>query len=371
MILLKKFLDFKYRNLIIISLIVIITGLTWLIYQSQKPKTPAFEFKPVNVEADVVKQSVLTRRVKSVGTLKADNMAVIKSQINGVVSHVAAKDAGFVEKDQIIMRFEDIVQQAELKEAEANLIAQKAEFERVQMLNKKGVKATSELDKALGHMEVARARVQLAKARLDQTVIKAPFAGQISIIDLSVGATISVGQELLTIVDLHPMKVDFHVPELYSRQLEIGQKAELHVDGFQDEQFLAEIQAINPKADETVHSILVRAEVTNDRGLLHPGMFAHVNLAVGVEPDALVVPETAVDRSGGEEYVYRIVQGRALKTVVMTGAREDGKVEILDNLRAGDVVITAGHIKVRDNMPVKTVEAPTMGSETLPNQEAD
>jgi len=148
---------------------------------------------------------------------------------------------------------------------------------------------------------------------LAQTVIRAPFDGLLGIRDISAGSWVNAGTELISIINLNPIKVDFKIPEFYLRDVEVGQKAEVLVDGFDNTPFQAEIEAIDPKIEATGHSLQIRAKILDSSEKLRPGLFANVTLTIGIQADAMMVPESAVDRSGDDEFVYVIKNKTAFK----------------------------------------------------------
>jgi membrane fusion protein (multidrug efflux system) len=116
--------------------------------------------------------------------------------------------------------------------------------------------------------------------------------------------------------------------------------------------------AINPLVDAAGRAVVVRAQVRNQDTSLRPGMFARVRLLTRDTQEALVVPEQAIVPQGDEWFVYRVVDGKAQRAKVEIGQRRDGKAEVLKGLRDGDVVITAGQLKIREGVPVQIAAAP-------------
>ena len=145
------------------------------------------------------------------------------------------------------------------------------------------------------------------------------------------------------------------MPEVYLRQVQEGQTLTVTLDALPGKKFEGKVYAVNPLVDAAGRSVVIRAIVRNTDTTLRPGMFARVNLITRAEKEALVIPEQAIVPQGEDQYVFRIVDGKAARVKVEIGQRRDAKVEILKGLDPSDVVVTAGQIKLRDGMPVTVI----------------
>jgi membrane fusion protein (multidrug efflux system) len=152
---------------------------------------------------------------------------------------------------------------------------------------------------------------------------------------------------------IDPLKVDFRVPEIYLTQLSVGQTLQLTLDAIPGKTYDAKVFAINPLIDAAGRAVVIRAQVRNQDTTLRPGMFARVRLFTRVLQEALVVPEQAIVPQGDEWFVYRVVDGKAQRARIDVGQRRDGKAEIVKGLQDGDMVITAGQLKLREGVPVQ------------------
>ncbi len=206
-------------------------------------------------------------------------------------------------------------------------------------------------------MRVAEAALALAEAKLAKLTILAPFTGIIGLRSVSVGDYVKEGADMVNLEAVDPLKVDFRVPEIYLTQLQVGQTLQLTLDAMPGKTYEAKVFAINPLLDAAGRSVVIRAQVANQGTVLRPGMFARVRLLTRDSQDAMVVPEQAIVPQGDEWYVFRVVDGKVQRTKVGIGQRRDGKTEIVSGLQDGDVVVTAGQLKLRDGVPV-SISAP-------------
>jgi membrane fusion protein (multidrug efflux system) len=218
-------------------------------------------------------------------------------------------------------------------------------------------------DEAQAQLAIDHAEVDLARARLDKTRIAAPFAGVVGLREVSVGNYVSPGQDLVNLEDIDPIKVDFPVPERALSAVEVGQPIEVTVDAWPGRTFEGEVYAIDPQINAQGRSIAIRATIDNPESLLRPGLFATVRLITARREQAVLVPEQAIFAQQGKPYVYKVVDGVARLTEVQLGGRRVGQAEIVSGLAAGDVVVTAGQIKLRDGAAVRVIDAaaPTQG----------
>jgi membrane fusion protein, multidrug efflux system len=149
------------------------------------------------------------------------------------------------------------------------------------------------------------------------------------------------------------------VPEIYLKQIQVGQTLHVALDAIPGKTFEGKVFAVNPLVDAAGRAIVIRAVVRNPDTSLRPGMFARVRLITRDMQDALAIPEQAIVPQGDEQYVFKVSNGRAVRVKVEVGQRRDGKVEIVKGLEPTDMVVTAGHLKIRDGVPVTIVNGPS------------
>jgi membrane fusion protein, multidrug efflux system len=299
-----------------------------------------------NVEAYRVQLGTVSRRIATVGKMRANESVMVRSEIAGKIKAIAFKEGETVNKDDLLIQFEDDDLQAELKLAEAELELRKADFERSSSLRQKNIESAKKFDEAKAQFDIAQARVAQAKAKLAKAVIYAPFAGTIGLIEVSAGAFVQGAQDLVMLVDNDPIKVDFKVPEKHLHDIGVGQTAEIRLDGFPNEVFRATVEAIDSAIDHQSHSIALKASTPNPDNKLRAGLFASVSLIIGEKGDSIVVPEAAVAREGDVEYVWVVQSGKVGRRRVITGTRENAQIEIVHGLRPDELVVTAGQLKL-------------------------
>jgi membrane fusion protein (multidrug efflux system) len=294
----------------------------------------------------------MAKSITAVGSLRSDESITVRPETAGRVAVIGFQEGQRVPKGATLVRLDPAINQAEVQQAQANLTLARAKYERASELQTKGFISGQARDEAENNLKVAEASLALANARLAKTEIKAPFSGVIGLRSVSVGDYVKEGADMVNLESIDALKVDFRVPEVYLRQVSVGQTLEVSLDALPGKTYEGKVFAINPLVDAAGRAIVIRAQVKNTDTALRPGMFARVRLITQATDEALVLPEQALVPQGEEQFVFRVVDGRANRVKVVTGQRRDGMVEIVSGLAAGDLVVNAGQLKLRDGSPV-------------------
>lgn len=306
---------------------------------------PGGEMK-LPVETATLKAETFAAGLSTVGSLRADEQVVVRPEMPGRLTRIHFTEGGRVGAGQLLFSLDDALARAALNEATANLENSRRVSIRAGQLSKERLIAQGDVDSARAAVAVDQARVESARATLSKLSLRAPFAGQVGLREVSVGEYVNAGQALVTLVRLDPIEVDFSVPESALADLETGQRVSITVDAYPADRFGGEVAAIDPVVDGNSRSTRLRARIPNPDGRLKPGQFARLQLDTGTgTTQALLVPEQALMQDGSTRFVYVVVEGKAKRTVVKTGARTPGKVQVIEGLKAGDVVVTAGQAK--------------------------
>jgi membrane fusion protein (multidrug efflux system) len=280
----------------------------------------------------------------------------VRPEIAGRVVEIGFLEGQPVKQGDLLIRLDDSLNRAEVAETEARLELAKRNFERTEELFSGKIATARARDEARSNLDVGTATLELAKVRLEKTRIVAPFDGIAGLRNVSVGDYVTAGQDLFNLEEIDPIKADFRIAEKFLSALRTGQAIQIAVDAFPGRSFEGEVYAIDPRIDAAGRSIVIRAKVDNDERLLRPGLFARITLIFELKPEALTVPEQAIMPRGDDQFVYRVIDGKAMQTKVRIGTRRDGRVEIVEGLTGDDVVVTAGHQKIRDGAAVQIID---------------
>jgi membrane fusion protein (multidrug efflux system) len=306
------------------------------------------------VEVATVKAVDFADDALAVGSLKSAESVVLRPETAGRVATINFGDGAVVAKGTVLISFDASVQEAELQQAKANLaLAESTHRRNLELLEKKFLSQQA-LESSAATLKIQEAAVSLAAAKLAKMRIRAPFAGVVGLRNVSVGDYVKDGQDLVNIEEITTLRADFKLPESYIGRLSKGLTLEVTSDALPGERFPAVLEAVDPLVDQGGRSLSARARLDNRNGKLRPGMFVRVRLLFGERQAALMVPEQAII-PGAQPAVFRIVDGKATRVPVRLGVRRAAQVEIVDGLAAGDVVVTAGQLKLRDGMEVRAV----------------
>ena len=322
---------------------------------------------PLTVEVGRVEVMKLQDETQAVGTLRSRQGVMLRPEVSGRIAKLGFGDGQRVARGQMLVQLDDTLQRAQVQQAMAQASIARTNLERNRELVAQNFVSKSALDQTAAAMEVAEAQVALAQAQLMRMRIVAPFAGVAGIGAVNVGDYVKDGAELVNIEDTGAMVVDFRLPERVLSRLKVGQGVDVALDGLPGRNFAARVDAFDSQLDANGRSLLVRARLDNRGGLLRPGMFARARLVFEVRENALVVPEEALVPQGGKQYLLKVVDEGGTKVTqrveAKLGLRVPGKVEILDGVAAGDVVVTAGQARLMrgDRIPVKVVDITAPG----------
>lgn len=312
----------------------------------------------VTVSTVTAEPASWTPAIDAIGTVSASRGVDLTVETTGIVKELGITANQRVAEGDMLLRLDDVVQQADLAATQAQAALDKQALERALELRDRGVGSTVTLQAAEAAAAASAAQVQKLEAVLQQKQLRAPFAGKLGIPRVDEGQYLSPGVAVVTLQDLDTMRADFTVPEQRLSQLRIGQKVRLSADG-DDTVFAGEITGIDPKVDPSSRLVAVRAAIDNPEGRLTPGQFVRINVELPQEDGVIALPQTAVVTSLYGDYVYvaRKPEGaddklEARQIFVRVGRRSGRDVEIVSGLSQGDMVVTAGQNRLSNGTPV-------------------
>ena len=317
---------------------------------------------PAAVETGQASVSRLSDDVLALGTLLSDESVAIAPETSGRVAMILFEDGAKVETGTPLFRFDSGLAQADLSEAKARLQLADASFARIQKLRQSGNVAQNAYDEALSARDVARATVEASQVRLDKLTISAPFPGRLGFRTVSEGAYVTAGTPLVQLDKTDTLQVSFAVPELQERAVEAAKAVSFTADALPGEIFTAQISALNPAIDVNGRALQVRALFDNAQGKLRPGLLVRVTVK-GAEREAVMVPESAIVQRAKGAMIYTLADDKVTEVKVRLGKRVEGLVEVVEGLKAGDTVVTAGNAQLADGAKVEVVASAATAGE--------
>jgi membrane fusion protein (multidrug efflux system) len=312
--------------------------------------------------------ATLTDDVLAVGSLKSAQGVMLRPEVSGRVSRLGFRDGEVVRQGQLLVQLDDSLQQAQLKQADAQASIARTNLQRSRELLAQSFVSQSAVDQNAAALEVADAQVALAKAQLARMRVVAPFNGTAGLRVVDVGDYVKDGADLVNLEDLSAMTVQFAVPERFAGRLKAGLAVELAVDALPGRSFKGRVLATDSQVDANGRALQVLAQVSNPGAVLKPGMFARPRVVFSVREGAVVVPEEALVPLGEKQYIFRVEDGAEGKKLsrrleARIGLRLPGRVEVLQGLKPGDTVVTAGHGRLLrgDGLPVRVVDLSRAG----------
>jgi membrane fusion protein (multidrug efflux system) len=323
---------------------------------------------PAPVEVGRVERASLADDAQAVGSLRARQSVVLRPEVSGRIATIGFEDGQRVRRGQTLVQLDDTLQRAQLQQAQAQASIARTTLARNRELLAQGFVSQNAVDQSAASLEVAQAQVALAQAQLARMRIVAPFDGVAGIRLVNTGDYVKDGADLVGIEDPSFVWVDFRLAERYIGRMKPGLAVEVALDALPGRAFRAEVTAVDAVLDANGRSLLVRAKLANTDGVLRSGMFARARTVFAQRADALVVPEEALVPQGGKQYLVKLVDGEgggkvSQRIEAKIGMRLPGKVEILEGVAAGDVVVTAGQARLMrgDALPVRVIDLARAG----------
>jgi membrane fusion protein (multidrug efflux system) len=293
---------------------------------------------------------------EALGNARANEAVDIRPEITAAITEIIFEEGQTVAKGDVLLRLENSEPLADLAAAKASLVDAESQYRRSQELFKTRVVSASELEQLEARRDAEQAAVNAAQSRLNHTVIRAPFGGQLGLRRVSLGSIVSPLTVITTLDDTSRIKLDFAVPEVFMSRLSIGLTVNARSAAWPDQAFHGQVISIDTRVDSISRTITVRALLPNESAQLRPGMFLTVSL-LKEDVQALLVPEEAIVPERSKQFVFVVGEGDIVeRREVSTGRRRPGEVEVLDGLASGERVITEGTQKARPGQPVRIIE---------------
>jgi len=350
----------KKPLLIVVVLLVVLLGSIFGIKQWQQYSMQARmsqPFPPPVVAATEVTMEDWIPTLRAVGSLVATNGIDVAAEVGGIVKDIVFTSGERVEQGTVLIHLDDTVDSAALDALRADRRLAEIKFNRQKDLLKKQVTSKSEYDTSKASFEAASARVAEQEAIIDKKVIRAPFSGLLGIREVDLGQYLEPGTRIVGLVALDPIHVDYTLPERHLHQVAVGQTVEVKLEAVAGEIFRGQVSAIDAGVNQGTRTLRIRATLPNTDQRLRPGMFAEVHTLQAESQQVLTVPRTAISYNTYGDFVYLITQPEggpliAKRQQVISGESRAGRVAIREGLQAGDRVVRAGLVKLRDGMPL-------------------
>ena len=330
-----------------------IFGYKFLTIKREMAAHAAMVMPPSTVSAATVTQQTWPNALSAVGTLASFQGTTLKTELDGLVLNVVAQSGALVAAGDTLVVLDTASEKAQLRGLEAQAKLAEINLVRARDLRTSGTNTPSDLDAAEASAALANSAVDQLKVTIAKKHLAAPFAGRLGIVQVYPGQFLAKGDPIVVLESIDPIHVDFSLPQQELGRLAEGQAVELIVDAYPGRTFTAKITALSPRIDGATRAIDIRATLANTDETLRPGMYARAEVMLPATEHAMVLPSAAIIHNPYGESVFVITGGTVQQRFVKTGPQRGDLTLILSGLKAGEQVVTAGQLKLRNGSPVR------------------
>jgi membrane fusion protein (multidrug efflux system) len=312
----------------------------------------------------------------AIGTLRAERGADIAPEVAGVVTAIRFRSGDEVAAGAALVQLNDASEAAQLESLKATAQLAEINYRRDVEQLRKGFVTQAVVDTDAANLKAAKAQVDEQQALLDKKLVRAPFAGRLGIRAVDLGQYVAPGTKLVTLQSLDPIFVDFSVPQSQLARVGVGQKVSVATDALPGERFEGTIEAADARVDPATRNVQLRALLRNPAHRLLPGMFVNVDVRSGAAQRFLTVPQTAISFNPYGDTVFVVEKkgegsdGKpqlvATQRFVTTGATRGDQIAVLSGVKEGETVVSAGQLKLRNNVPVRIDNAVQPSNDAAP-----
>jgi membrane fusion protein, multidrug efflux system len=316
-------------------------------------------------------------RLQATGSLRAVRGADLSSQASGIVDEIHFDSGNDVPEGKVLLRLRPLDDYALLQQLEAAAELAEQNYKRDQEQFAAQAISQAVIDGDVASLKTARAQVAAQHALIQQKIVKAPFAGRLGLRQVDLGQYLAAGTTIVTLQALDPILIDFYLPQQALSQIKIGLPVSAVIDTYPGKNFKGVVEAINSKVDAASRNVQVRASFHNADRRLMPGMYATVNIDAGEEMARITLPQAAITYNPYGDTVFVVEQAGAddkgkprsvvKQRFVKLGATRGDQIAVLSGIKAGEIVVTGGQMKLRNGSTVTINNSLTPTNEINPN----
>ena len=322
---------------------------------------------PISVTVATAKAAMWESRVAAIGSLVAFQGVNVTTEVSGVITSITFDSGNTISKGKLLVELDNRTELANLEAARARLASDKSQNQRLLKLKDQSFVAKNAIDTQAALVDISAAEVSVAQVALDKRRIYAPFSGKLGIRQVDLGEYVAPGDNIVTLLSLDKLYLDFTLPEARFNDLADNQSLAFKVSSYPEQLFSARVEAWNPQLDVNTRNVAIRAIVDNRKGLLAPGMFTDISLNSQRQLPVMMVPETSIFYNIYGEAVYVLElqpasEGdtdpdyRLAARQVDVLYRREGVAGVRSGLKADDIVVTSGQLKLYPSLRVSIVD---------------
>jgi membrane fusion protein (multidrug efflux system) len=322
---------------------------------------------PISVTVASAEAAMWESRVTAIGSLVAFQGVNVTTEVSGVITSITFDSGNAIAKNKLLVELDNRTEMANLEAVRARLASDSSQYKRLLKLKDQSFVTQNDIDSQAALVDISQADVRIAQVALDKKRIYSPFSGKLGIRQVDLGQYVAPGDNIVTLLSLERLYLDFTLPEANFNDLVDDQSLAFKVRSYPDQLFKAQVEAWNPQLDVNTRNVSIRAIVDNRKGLLAPGMFADISLNSQRKSPVLTVPETSIFYNIYGEAVYVLeLQSptdtstepdyRLAARQVNVLYRRDQIAGVRNGLKAGDIVVTSGQLKLYPSLRVSIVD---------------
>src|SRR5947208_8034745 len=322
---------------------------------------------PSNVSIATAKSETIPNLLTAVGDLAAVHQVNVTSDVNGRITDILFKAGAGVKEGTPLVQLFDGPEQADLSSFKAQATMAQLSLERAKQLAARQFSPQATVDQAQSSFDQANAGIARTQAIISQSLVRAPFDGELGVRKVEVGQYLTAGTQIVSLTDLSALYANFTVTEKDSAQLKVGQIVRIAVDAYPGRTFEGKITTIEQQIATDTRNTRVQATIHNPDHSLKPGMSTNTTGVLPDKPPVITVPETAGDYTLYGDSVFLLSEKKeedgktsltVTRTFVQTGNRVEGRAEILKGLKDGDRVVAVGQLKLQSGSAVTVSNDP-------------
>jgi membrane fusion protein (multidrug efflux system) len=337
----------------------------------------SFQPPPEAVTTTVAQQDQWPATLAAIGTVAAVHGVTVSADLPGIVERIAIDSGRMVREGEVLVQLDTRQEQAQLTAAEAQRDLARLNLDRTRGLADEGIVSRADYDRAAAEHKQAEARVGEIRATIERKRIRAPFSGVLGIRQVNLGQYLTAGEAVVPLQSLHPIYVNFAVPQQEVGHLHAGGEVRVTAEGLGGA-LAGRITALDSIVDEATRNVQVQATLANPEGRLHPGMFVEVQISLGADSSVVALPTSAINYApyGDSVFIVGEVEGpggqkyRGVRQqFVKLGSARGDQVAVVSGVSAGEEVVTSGVFKLRNGAAVRVNNEVQPGNNPAPKPE--
>jgi len=346
--------------------------------QASTERSSSFRPPPEAVTTIIARQELWQGSLGAIGTVAAVNGVIVSADLPGIVQKIAFGSGDRVESGDVLVQLDTRQEQAQLAAAEARLELTRLNLDRIRGLREQGINSPVDFDTAVAQQKQAEGNVAEIRATVERKTVRAPFSGVLGLRQVNLGQYLKSGDPVVPLQSLHPIYVNFDVPQQELGRMRVGGEVRVTAEGIPGVEFAGRITAIDSIVDESTRNVRIQATLDNPGGRLRPGMFVTTRAILDAKEPVVALPASAIsyapygdsvfiveDLKGPNGQTYRGVRQQFVKL----GSARGDQVAVVSGIAPGTEVVTSGAFKLRNGAAVEVNNTTQPANDPRPSPE--